>query len=353
MSPGSERGAALFPAHATNVNALRPVLLWVLALGVAGCCSAPRARTAPAPEASSPPEPYVRVADIESNLVQLQIAARKFYPARREGPVLWLVGVSHVGSPRYYATLQKLLDAQTLVLFEGVSSSPETGSFHAPPPQARPARVDSSLQGAMASALGLVFQLDAIDYDRTNFQNCDLSVQQLRALIAQQPTPAGESGAGASFDNLLQLMQGGTLLDSLVHLGLSFIGANPKLQGVAKLALIDCICAIQGDPSRLEGLPPDMKQLLDVLLQQRNQNILTRLRTELRCLGPQQSVAVFYGTGHMPDLEGRIRSDFHYQPAGERWFTAFSVDLARAGITPPEREFMERLIKSQLGGGEK
>lgn len=331
------------------MNALRKTFLWALALLVAGCSSPLRARSAPAPERSAPVEPYVRIGNSSSNLVQLQIAARKFLPPRRKGPVLWLVGVSHVGSPGYYAALQKLLDAQTVVLFEGVSSSAGTEGSNAPPAQARPERVDSSLQAAMASALGLVFQLDAIDYDRTNFHNCDLSVEQLRALLARQPAPAGSSGAGASFNSLLQVMQGGTLLDSLVHLGLSFIGANPQLQGLAKLALIDCICAIQGDPSRLQDLPPDMKQLLNVLLQQRNQNVLTRLRAELRRLRPRQSVAVFYGTGHMPDLERRLRSEFHYQPAGEHWFTAFAVDLARAGITPQQREFVDRLIKTQLG----
>src|SRR5258708_1816052 len=68
-----------------------------------------------------PPEPYVRVSTAESNLIQLQIAVRQFVPLHGHGPAIWLTGVSHIGDSNYYAALQRHLDAQTLVLFEGVS----------------------------------------------------------------------------------------------------------------------------------------------------------------------------------------------------------------------------------------
>ena len=35
---------------------------------------------------------------------------------------------------------------------------------------------DYSMQAELAHSLGLVFQLDAINYDRTNFLNSDLSI---------------------------------------------------------------------------------------------------------------------------------------------------------------------------------
>src|SRR3974390_2345140 len=69
------------------------------------------------------PEPFVRVENTDSNLIQLQIAVREFVPARGRGPAVWLTGVSHIGDSNYYAALQQHLDAQTLVLFEGISAS--------------------------------------------------------------------------------------------------------------------------------------------------------------------------------------------------------------------------------------
>src|SRR5262249_34909560 len=107
-------------------------------------------------------------------IIQLQIAVRKFIPARGHGPAIWLTGVSHIGDPKYYAALQEHLDDQTLVLFEGVSAKARP-STETPPQQ--PRRQDASspgassaevggLQASLATSLGLVFQLTAIDYQR-------------------------------------------------------------------------------------------------------------------------------------------------------------------------------------------
>jgi hypothetical protein len=336
---------------------MRFAVLLVFGWLLTGCAGSLRKSPEVATAQTSAPEPYVRIGDTPSNLVELQIAVRQFLPERHRGPELWLVGVSHIGSSNYYAAVQKRLDEQTLVLFEGVSGASDAEDTVAQPertPTSRPAApaeaggAQTALQVSMATALGLEFQLEAINYNRTNFRNCDLSVPQLRALIEEQPKTPGEAGAGPGFEGLLQAMQGGSLLDSLVKLGLRFVAANPKLQGLAKLALIDSISEIQGDPSRLQGLAPDMKQLLEVLLQKRNQNILSHLKTELPRRRRADSVAIFYGTGHMPDLERKIRDSLHYHPSSEFWLTAFSVDLFQADISQAEREFLHRLIRSQL-----
>src|SRR2546426_8250652 len=97
-----------------QVTVLVPIALTLL---VPGCSHMRRASVV---ELASSPEPYVQVIR-ESNVVQLQIAARRFVPARGKGPVIWLTGVSHIGESNYFARLQKHLDAQTVVLFEGIS----------------------------------------------------------------------------------------------------------------------------------------------------------------------------------------------------------------------------------------
>jgi hypothetical protein len=335
------------------------VYVLLAALLLTAGCSTSRSAKAGAVTAPPSPEPYVRIDNTDSNLVQLQIAVRKFVPPHRKEPVIWLAGVSHIGQSNYYAVLQRHLDAQTLVLFEGVGGPPDADAGSKPGtagPLASAPGADasaagggaSSLQSSMAAALGLVFQLEAIDYRRPNFRHCDLSVGQIRELIAKQPSAPGEPGAGPSFEGLLETMQGGSWFDALVQVGLRFIGASPKLQGLAKLALIDTICEIQGDPSRLQGLPPEMKQLLDVLLQKRNQKVMADLGGELKKPRPHDSIAVFFGTGHMPDLERRVRQELHYCPGSQLWLTAFSVDLARTRITPAERAFLHDLLKHQL-----
>jgi hypothetical protein len=313
--------------------------------------------------------PYVRVSHSDTNLVELQIAVRKFVPARRQGPAIWLVGVSHLGESNYFAALQRQLDEKTLVLFEGINErgtelslegTAPLGRRHAVKavasssnrvarPAAPRAQGISSLQTSMAASLGLVFQLDAIDYNRANFRNSDLSVQQLRQLLAEQPAPAGEPGASQGFEALLQAMQGGSVLDSLVQLGLRFLGASPKLQALGKLALVEVIGEIKGDPGQLRGLPSQMEQLLEVLVQKRNQKVIDDLRSTLKDLGRADSVAIFYGTGHMPDMELRLRQELHYRPIEQLWLNAISIDLRRAGVTAGEQAFVHDFVRRQFG----
>ncbi|HEX4647032.1 MAG TPA: hypothetical protein VH598_15625, partial [Verrucomicrobiae bacterium] len=170
----------------------------VLCVGLAACSTSHPANKSAAQVPAAKPKPYTRIARPDTNTVELQIAVRKFVPARHKGPAIWLVGTSHIGDPAYYRALQKLLDAQTLVVFEGINAEAHkrrVGEIEKPVPTAGEAAEhgspekgqaadEPSLQATMAKSLGLVFQLDAIDYDRTNFLNSDLSIQQIQRLLA-------------------------------------------------------------------------------------------------------------------------------------------------------------------------
>src|SRR6266481_7250373 len=253
----------------------------VASLFLAACSAPNRTKSSAANEPPPVPQPYVRIIN-GSNTVQLQIASRKFVSRRGKRPFIWLTGVSHIGEPKYFAALQHHLDAQTLVLFEGIndsraarSSSNSETNLEAEPVQSGGSREKlSSLQVSMAETLGLAFQLEAIDYSRPNFLNSDLSVQQLREIIAQ-------TAAGESFESLLQMMEGGSWLDTVLQVVFQFLSTSPKLQGLSKLALMETIGEIQGDPAQMRGLPPQLKQLLDVLIVRRNQKVVADLKPQL------------------------------------------------------------------------
>ena len=111
----------------------------------------------------------------------------------------------------------------------------------------------------------------------------------------------GQYGLGSHFRFLasrdLELQFFGALFDSLLQLGLRSLMASPKLQGLARLALIDVLGQIRGDPAQIKRLPAEMKQLFDVLLLRRNQKIVADLKSKLKSVGPRGSIAVFYGAG--------------------------------------------------------
>ncbi|HZQ46875.1 MAG TPA: hypothetical protein VFC07_07690 [Verrucomicrobiae bacterium] len=351
-------------------------LFTALAVALAGCqASRPAANAAAArPFTDDPatgntslqPEPYTRIARPDANTVQLQIAVRKFVPARHRGPTLWLAGTSHVGEPGYYHALQKHFDTQTVVLYEGINTgahkrhvtNPGAASAtpdlppSTPPTQPHPSG-GFSMQSALAESLGLVFQLDAIDYERTNFINSDLSILQIQRLMLGDkdavPAPPGVKGkTDPSFEFLLQIMDGSSFLGSLFKMGIQLIGSSPQLQAVAKLTLVETLGQIKGDFSQMRGLPPDMKRLVKVLIEARNQNVVDDLKTEFKSIPRAGSISVFYGTGHMEDMEKRIVRDLHYRPDGEIWLTAFSVDVRKTGLSPTELQMMRNVVKWQL-----
>jgi hypothetical protein len=325
--------------------------LWLLA----GCATSPKRASKAAPEPLPPPAPCVRVAQTHSNLFEFQIAVRKLVPARGKGPAIWLAGVSHIGERDYYTLLQQHLDHQTLVLFEGVGAgerapkqSPEGSTAASPGPPGRATSSRSSLQSSLAASLGLVFQLEAIDYRRTNYVNSDVTVEELRELVSASNEAPGNAGARESMDDLLQFMEGGSWLDSALQLGLRLLGANPKFQALGRLTLMELLGRIEGDPTKLGKLPPHMKQVLEALLHRRNDVVLEDLKIRLPTLKPRDSVAVFYGTAHMPDLEQRLGQEFRYRPAESIWLTAFAVDLAKSGVTASERQFVLNVVQYQL-----
>jgi hypothetical protein len=337
---------------AANVNEMRakPVLLGTLGLVVLAACST----TTPDTSSKRPPEPYARVVTVKSNLLQFQVAARKFLRNGRSGPAVWLTGVSHVGQTNYFTAVQEFLASKTLVLFEGVADRSKGSGGPATAPDAetatapKPGRDQTGLQADLASAMGLRFQLDAIDYRRPNFRNSDLSVQELREILAQQPVESGEGSAARSFDSLLELMQGDTPFYFLANIALRFVRASPKLQAFAKIALIETVGQIGGDPTQLRGLPANLQTVVQVLIERRDQKVVADLRTELQQAGRRDSLAIFYGAGHMADLEMRLRSELKYQPVNEVWFTAIEVDLATAGIVDSDLQMIRSMIKGQM-----
>ncbi len=315
-------------------------------------------------------EPFMRVTNGVTGAVELQVAVRKLVPTNGVGPVIWLTGASHIGETNYYAQLQRHLDAQALVLFEGIhagrkgtvtnavvvekaaSGSPSKKEAAAAEPVVKPAG-SASLQKDLAESLGLVFQLESINYARTNFRNSDLSVAELRDLMDGDDKSAGpdspkEKRKNEAFEQLLKAMEGNSFFGTLLKAGFKLVGSNPKLQAMTKLALIEALGGIRGDISRMKSLPEDMQRLMEVLIQTRNDAVLRDLRVELKRAAPPASISIFYGAGHMDDLERRVRWEFGYRAEGDWWLPAFTADYAKAGLSVIEATLLRAMVQRQM-----
>jgi len=324
-------------------------------------------------------EPFMRVTNTSPNVVELQIALRKFSAPGGQGPAVWLTAVSHIGETNYYTAIQKHLDAQALVLFEGVqaragTNDAATAAKAAPagePPKSEPAKSElpkkvakgkpapvpdksaktTSIQHTLAESLGLVFQLEAIDYKRAHFRNSDLSIQELQKIMEGDPKD-GSDGEPAKkneqLERLVKVMDGSSFIGKMLAGVIQLIGTSPKLQGLTRLALIETLGQIRGDITQMKGLPPEMQTLMKVLIVERNRAVMKDLKAELEKAAPAKSISIFYGAGHMEDFERRLRRELKLEPDETQWLPAFSVDLSKAGLSKFEAEMIRGMVKRQM-----
>lgn len=310
-------------------------LLWVT-----GCASARVASTA----VGTPAAPYIRAAHRSDGTSALEVAVRSLTPRRGRGPTVWLVGVTHLGTADYYGQLQRFLDAQTVVLFEGVGATnksfarQDSGEFH--------------LQAALAKALGLKFQLQAIDYTGSQFRNSDLSVAELTRILSSSDTGgesvAGEGGSG-ELGVLLDAMRGSGFFGALARITVALLEASPRLQAATQLVMVEVLAGLPDDLPQLTGLPPGVQRLLRVLIEERNAKVVEDVRLTTRTKPVPRSIAVLYGAGHMTDLEERLRIALGYQPGEEQWLTAMAVNPGESGLSNWELNLVQSWVRRALG----
>lgn len=318
----------------------RWLLVWALVWG--GCAT---------PRGDLKPRPHLRVTQSADGTVSLDVVVRDLMPLRRGDPVVRLVGVTHLGTAEYYRGLEAMLKREPLVLFEGVGAankrfrSGDEGQY--------------SLQPALAKALGLRFQLESIDYSPTNFVNSDLTIPRLQEILSGQElskdggaTRGGEGGT-TSLNDLMSVMDGTSWAGAFVRLGVAFIGASPQLQATVRLVLIETLGSMEGDLAQASGMPAEVRRLMEVLIQERNTTVLRDVERVIRggrrsAALRLRSVAVFYGAGHLPDLERRLCAELGYRPGADAWHTAFDVNPQRAGLGKSDMAMVRRMVREQM-----
>jgi len=260
---------------------------------------------------------------------QLQTALVHLLPAQGEGPRIDLVGAVHIADGAYYRDVQRMLEQADVVLYEAVKSK-EDGP---PEPSEEGEEGKSAIRGLqmkLARGLGLQFQIDAINYRRPHFVHADLTVEELDGGPEEdegggdEPGKAGEEGTKPRRrGGLPKELQG---LEALVKL------AEPLFAGIDKPAETPEARKKVRARKKMFGqmlgnatafLPLLFgKKLNDLLIVRRNAVVLKRLK---EVPAGTRTVAVFYGAGHLPDLERRIVEDLGYRRAGARWLTSWDV----------------------------
>jgi hypothetical protein len=239
-------------------------------------------------------------------------------------PDVWLVGVAHIGLKQYYGEIQDLLDAQDVVLFEGVRAN--TNSLM--PPKIDP-KAPKPIYQVLSDAIGLDFQLVDIHYDRPHWVNSDLTMARLQALNKQ-----GGHGKATEFDLVAKMLDPNSAQAKMFSQFL--VSAPASIKDALKIFLVDKLAKVD---TLLPGITDPTT--LNVLLTARNKSVEDVLDKVLASPQPPKSVAVFYGAAHMRAIEKALGAKYGYKAVEQRWFTFAKAD--RHKLDDAGRQFLGAL----------
>lgn len=231
----------------------------------------------------------------------------------RAAPVVELVGAVHIADAAYYRNLNRRFKQYDVVLYELVAPD---GTVVPRGRRASSSHPLGAMQNGIKAMLELEHQLEQIDYTRPNFVHADLSSEQFTQAMKDRGEGflqmyfrmLGESMArqsemtakGESFD-----------LDVMTALFAKDRARRLKMALAKQLADVETLLVGFGGENG------------SVLISERNKAALKVLKQQLEA--GRKRVAIFYGAGHLTDMDQRLRHDFGMKPVSATWLTAWDL----------------------------
>ncbi|NLF72039.1 MAG: hypothetical protein GX575_23650 [Candidatus Anammoximicrobium sp.] len=288
--------------------------LWFTALL---CLSASGLSADPSADADGKGKGFVRLRTGEDQVpLALETAIVRFAATtdRGRGVQVDLVGAIHIGDKAYYEELNRRFLGYDAVLYELVARE----DANVPRAGQSPGSVVGGMQVGMKSLLHLEYQLDCIDYGRQNMVHADMSPEEFAATMKRR----NESFA-AMFFRLLGRSMAEQAEDRLGTNDVQMLAAlfapdrAPRLKRLMAKEFAD----LEGEISIFDG--PEGSTIIT----ERNKKALEVLRREIA--RGHKKLAVFYGAGHLPDMQRRLQEEFAMQRTGTEWLAAWSLTDGR------------------------
>lgn len=221
------------------------------------------------------------------------------------GVTVHLVGAVHVGEKAYYQSLNKTFADYDALLYEMIKPA----GAGTPEPGQRPESGVSIFQHFLKDVLELDFQLDDVDYRKPNFVHADLDYETFTKMQEER----GESILGLMMQAMMK-----ELARQDEHKGPEF-------------GLMDLLDALQS-PDRARQLKLILAQQFGeiedafsgntVLITERNRTALKVLRRQIA--KGKKDIGIFYGAGHMHDMEERLE-DMGFHRTALEWRVSWDM----------------------------
>jgi hypothetical protein len=273
-----------------------------------------------APAATELGHDWVRVEyDDNGKPAAMQTAIVRYAPKTKPaGPsaqsiTVDLIGAVHVGDVAYYHELNQQFKQYDALLYELVAPEGTVVERGRGTSNAHPV---GAIQNGIKTLLELDHQLEEIDYKRPNFVHADMSPDQ----FIQAMKDRNESFLqmyfrllGNAMAHQSEFAAKGQSLDFELFAAL-FAEDRPRRLKMAlakQLAEMESLMVSFGGE---EG---------SVIISERNKMALKVLKEQLAA--GKRKLGIFYGAGHLNDMDERLRKDFQLEPVSIRWLTAWNL----------------------------
>lgn len=257
---------------------------------------------------------FVRLSrDEDDDLVSMDTAIVRYEPreAGREGLQVDLIGAIHIGDKSYYEELNEAFEQYDALLYELVAPQ----GTRVPAGGGGDRSALSGLQGGMKDILELEFQLEQVDYQRENFVHADMSPEDFADSMDERGESVLTIFARMMGQSIVQQSrpQGGGASDAELIAALFSRNRALKLKRIMAQQFEDL------EQSMLAFNGPEGSTIIT----ERNKVALKVLEEQIAA--GKKRIGIFYGAGHLPDMEARLLADFGLQLSEQRWLPAWNL----------------------------
>jgi len=226
-----------------------------------------------------------------------------------------LIGAVHIGEKEYYEKLNERFEEYDALLYELVAPEGTVVPKGGRDKDAEGGIINpvAAMQKGMQTVTGLQFQLEHIDYTKDNFVHADMSPEE----FAESMEENEESIAGYAFRGVGQAlaMQASGKRDQSFSMLMAMFSKNKTMR--IRRAMAKQIHDMESGMVIFEGKNGS------TIIDHRNAKCMEILRREIEA--GKTSIGIFYGAGHLADMEQRMFSDFSAKRGGQYWLPAWKL----------------------------
>lgn len=272
---------------------------------------APPERAQPAAEAAEE-TPFTRlVRDENDEPLALETAIVRYQRQPADDVYVDLIGAIHIGDGAYYEQLNERFEQYDALLYELVA--PQGTRIPKGKGKSSLSGV-GQLQSGLKDLLGLEYQLEQVDYTPENFVHADMSPDQFSQTMERRGEDAVSLIARLLAQGIVQQTKTKGKNQDL-NLLAAFLSPNRAL--MLRRAMAEQFDDIGQSMVAFEG--PDGS----TLIAERNKVCLEVLDQQLKA--GVKKIGVFYGAGHMADMERRLKDQFGLHPGDPEWIVAWDL----------------------------